>query len=273
MKAKHLPQRIAQCSAAVLLTIAAAPFASAHHDVVFPDGGESLQPGEFVSIEWTVTIEHLLINWDVFYSTTGDMGSLIPIQFAVSPGDPTVGSLHSIDWFVPDMPTTNGRIMVRMNTVQATYEFFSDADFTIEAALGNRSCAGQAANSSGSPAQLHMVGSTSIADNGLVLNVNSLPANALGYPINSDTLGFAAMPGGSQGNLCLGGTVGRHITQVTSSGTAGFVSIPIDLTALPRAGATVAAVAGETWRFQYWTRDANPSSTSNFSDVVSVMLL
>ena len=273
MNAKHVPHRFARCSAAALLAIAAAPFASAHHDVVFPDGGESLQPGQFVSIEWTVTIEHVLIDWDVFYSTTGDSGSLIPIRFGVDPGDPTVGSLHSIDWLVPDFPTANGRIMVRMNTVQMNYEFYSDADFTIEVALGNRSCAGQAANSSGSPAELHMVGSASIAGNGLVLNVSSLPANALGYPINSDTLGFAAMPGGSEGNLCLGGTIGRHITQVTSSGAAGFVSIPIDLTVLPRAGATVAAIAGEVWRFQYWTRDANPTSTSNFSDVVSVMLL
>ncbi len=273
MIAKLLSPRRVCCTAAALFAVAAAPSASAHHDVLFPDGGELVQPGELVTIEWTVTIEHVLIDWDVFYSVNGDMGSWIPIRFGIAPGDPTVGSLHSVDWIVPDIPTTNARILVRMNTAQMSYEFASDGDFTIVAALGDRTCAGQSANSSGSAAQLYLVGDPTTAVNGLTLNVASLPSNALGYPINSDTLGFASMPGGSQGNLCLGGTIGRHIDQVTSSGAAGFVSIPIDLTEIPRAGATVAALAGETWRFQYWTRDANPQSTSNFSDVVSVMLL
>lgn len=273
MKAKLFSPRLAHCSAVAVFAVAAAPLASAHHDVLFPDGGELFQPGQLVSIQWAVTIEHVLIDWDVFYSATGTAGSWIPIRFGVAAGDPTVGSQHSIDWIIPDLPTTGARVMVRMNTAQQNYEFASDGDFTIQAALGSRTCAGQAMNSSGSPAKLFLVGSEVTANNGLVLNVTSLPANALGYPINSDTLGFAAMPGGSQGNLCLGGTIGRHISQVTSSGSAGFVSIPIDLTTLPRAGANVAAMAGETWRFQYWTRDANPSPTSNFSDVVSVMLL
>ncbi|MEM6570087.1 MAG: hypothetical protein AAF957_16880 [Planctomycetota bacterium] len=258
---------------ALTAPLAFAPAALAHNDVLAPDGGEVFQVGERVTIEWTVTIAHGLAGWDVLYSTNGTGGPFVPIALGLPPGDEAVGSYHAYDWTVPDLPTSDARILVRMNGSHGgVWESVSDGAFRIDAGLGARSCAGQSPNSTGVPATLHLTGSASAATNDLTLRVVDLPTGTVGYPINSDTLGFAATPGGSQGNLCLGGSIGRHVTQVGSSGTSGVVALPIDLANLPRLGGAFSASAGETWSFQFWYRDANPQTTSNFSDVVSVTL-
>ena len=72
------------------------------------------------------------------------------------------------------------------------------------------------------------------------------------------------------GNLCLGGGIGRHAKQIANSGAAGELVLKLDLTALPRPGGTHSVVAGETWNFQAWYRDKNPTNTSNFSDGISI---
>jgi len=78
------------------------------------------------------------------------------------------------------------------------------------------------------------------------------------------------MPGGSQGTLCLGGAIGRYAGNIFQSSAAGDHSFPIDLAQLPSPTGNVAAAAGETWNFQCWFRDANPSVTSNFTYPVSI---
>ena len=40
----------------------------------------------------------------------------------------------------------------------------------------------------------------------------------------------------------------------------------IDLTAIPTPTGTTSAMAGDTWNFQCWHRDANPTATSNFTN-------
>lgn len=266
-------RRLTGQATAAALFLMAMPSAAAHDDVLYPDGGEVFQPGQLITIQWTVTIQHPLQGWDVLYSTTGTAGPWLPIALGLPPGDPTAGSAHSIDWVVPEGMTSTAAVRVSMLTTHFVYESISDGPFTITDPVGARGCAGQTPNSSGSAATLYVVGSAVAADNALTLNITDLPMNAVGYPVNSDTLDFTATPGSSQGNLCLGGTIGRHVTQLSDSGADGFVSIPLDLAALPRATGSTQAVAGQTWSFQYWTRDANPTSTSNFSDVVSVTLL
>ena len=261
----------AHCAAVCAFVLA--PAALGHNDVVFPDGGETFQVGERITIEWTVTIEHDLDGWDVFYSTTGNQGPWTPIAIGLPPGDPAEGSQHLLDWTVPDEVTAAGSIRVRMNgTGGGTWEDTSAADFTIEPSLGARGCAGQVANSTGAASTLHLLGSAVAADNALTLAVVDLPADVFGFALNSDVLDSVPLAGGSQGTLCLGGTIGRHITQVTSSQAAGYVAMSLELTAIPRGGVTVSAMAGETYSFQWWHRDLNPSATSNFSDVVTVQL-
>ena len=78
------------------------------------------------------------------------------------------------------------------------------------------------------------------------------------------------MAGGSQGTLCVGGSVGRFFQQIQNSGSTGAISINVDLANLPQPNGAVSVAPGETWNFQAWYRDANPTSTSNLSDAVSI---
>jgi len=80
--------------------------------------------------------------------------------------------------------------------------------------------------------------------------------------------------GGSQGTLCVGPSVGRVVGGVVfQAGPTGTVSVAADLGALPTPAGAVSVQPGETWNFQAWFRDANPSQTSNMTDAVSVTFL
>ncbi len=88
----------------------------------------------------------------------------------------------------------------------------------------------------------------------------------------SQTQGFIANPGGSQGNLCLGGAIGRYRSLLESSGLLGRIDIPVDLTLIPQPGGPAAGMPGESWNFQGWFRDVNPMQTSNFSTGLTITL-
>ncbi len=135
--------------------------------------------------------------------------------------------------------------------------------------LGTRYCSPAVDNSSGQPGMVHAWGSDDVSDQDLTLTADQLPPNQFGYFLVSDTQGFVANPGGSQGNLCLDGTVGRFVNQVQSSGPSGTFGITVDMTSLP-APLDVPIQPGDTWNFTTWFRDKNPTSTSNFTDGVSV---
>jgi hypothetical protein len=125
-------------------------------------------------------------------------------------------------------------------------------------------------NSSGSVALLAASGSAVVADNALTLQVDLLPQSKFGYMLLSDTQGFVGLFGGSQGNLCLGGSILRFSTNVLNSGAAGSVSFSPDLTALPQ-GTVISP--GTQWNFQFWFRDSNPGVTSNTSNGLAVNFL
>ena len=82
-----------------------------------------------------------------------------------------------------------------------------------------------------------------------------------------------ANPGGSEGNLCLSGTVGRFQQQIQNSGATGSITILTDLTALPQPTGAVAVVPGDTWNFQAWFRDTSMAGTptSNLSNGLEVV--
>ncbi len=129
------------------------------------------------------------------------------------------------------------------------------------------------ANSSGAAATMSASGSGSVAANDLVVVSSSMPQNTVGYFLPSRTQRFVPMPAGSSGNLCLGGAIGRYSNSVLASGVAGEISLSINLAQMPTPTGFVTAVAGETWNFQSWFRDALLGSpTSNFSDGLAVSL-
>ena len=104
------------------------------------------------------------------------------------------------------------------------------------------------------------------------MTASGLPVGAFAYFLCSETQASVAAPGGSQGTLCLGGTVGRFSASLFQTGPSGTHTASIDLAQLPSPTGPVAAAAGETWNFQCWHRDANPGVTSNFTLPVSITL-
>ena len=136
--------------------------------------------------------------------------------------------------------------------------------------VGSRYCSPAHANSTGEPAIIQATGSNVASENDVVLYARQLPPNQFGYFLNGTQPGYVANPGGSRGDLCLGGTLGRYIGQVQFSGTLGEMSISLDLMNTPTSSGHVAILSGETWRFQCWFRDNHPQPTSNLTDGVRV---
>ncbi|MEM6569682.1 MAG: hypothetical protein AAF957_14835 [Planctomycetota bacterium] len=125
-------------------------------------------------------------------------------------------------------------------------------------------------NVSGESAWMRVIGNQSATFNHR-LQCQNLPVDTFGYFIVGNGSAVTPNPGGSAGNLCVSGSVGRYSNFVASSGSDGFLSLLIDPQAIPQPNGTVAAVPGDTWYFQCWTRDSQGGmATSNFSNGVSV---
>ncbi|MEM9798949.1 MAG: hypothetical protein AAGA20_01400, partial [Planctomycetota bacterium] len=123
-------------------------------------------------------------------------------------------------------------------------------------------------NSTGVVGGLVGTGSNEVAANDVTLIATDLPPTAFGYFLVSEVQGFVANPGGSEGNLCLSGSVGRYsaVGQIGSAGPDGTFSLSIDLTQIPTPSGFVAAMPSDTWNFQAWHRDAGSGGpTSNFT--------
>lgn len=113
-------------------------------------------------------------------------------------------------------------------------------------------------------------GSAVISDGDLRLTTQPVPTNQFGYYLTSDQTAFVPFAGGSSGNLCLGGFIGRlnGPGQVLNSGPSGLLNLTVDLASLPLMGGTGSVVSGQTQTFQAWFRDG---ATSNFSNAVSIL--
>ncbi|MFT5732499.1 MAG: hypothetical protein ACJAZN_003495 [Planctomycetota bacterium] len=132
--------------------------------------------------------------------------------------------------------------------------------------------------STGLPAELKLFGSPVVANDDMRLVATGVPAQSFGFFITSLTQFFESNPGGSQGNLCVGGSIGRFVGpgQVMSSGTSG--AMVLDTAAglwsvrfIPTPTGSYAASPGMTTYFQLWFRDSvNGFATSNFSHGAAV---
>lgn len=120
-------------------------------------------------------------------------------------------------------------------------------------------------NSTGEQARAVLRGSGVLADQSLALEAWALPPASFGFFLASRTQGAMAV---SQGTFCLGQPFGRFSSFVQSSGSGGAVSLPLPFQQLP---SSVTFLAGESWNFTYWFRDANPQVGANFSDGVEIV--
>jgi len=142
------------------------------------------------------------------------------------------------------------------------------------ASVGMNYCGPAVANTSGSPASMGASGTATVTSNDLVLEASSMPNNSFGFFLTSLSQGFVANPGGSQGNLCLGGAIGRFVGpgQIQNSGATGAISLAVDNSMQPTPAGLIQVMAGETWNYQAWFRDSNGmgGATSNFTDGLEV---
>ena len=149
------------------------------------------------------------------------------------------------------------------------------AAVVVEDSLGTVFCSPAVNNTTGFPGSLLAFGSNVASDNNVTLRAVDLPQNQLGIFITSQTAGFVPGAGGSQGNLCVVGNLGRYDGpgEFQNSGAAGEFELLLDLTQTPTTMGTVMVMAGQTWNFQGWHRDfiAGQGPTSNFTDAVEIL--
>lgn len=141
--------------------------------------------------------------------------------------------------------------------------------------LGSQVCGG-AVNSTGATAVLEVTGSSRIGVDRTCLSARDLPATTFTLFLTSLTDTAPVQPPGSQGLLCLGGSIARfnrpgEIVQADALGRARLV---LDFSDVPDAVATsIQITQPETRFFQAWYRDvAGGTQSSNFTSAVVVNL-
>lgn len=122
--------------------------------------------------------------------------------------------------------------------------------------------------STGASATLYGFGSAAVLANDLTFESDDLPAMSFGYLLASQSATDMPIGGSSQGRLLVGPPVTRFLGQIQQADATGFMSLQIDVTQPMLGGQPVGP--GETWYYQYWFRDANPSVTSNTTSAVQV---
>ncbi len=234
--------------------------------LVSPMGGGSRPSDAVVPVVWTASDDEALRGFDLHGSYDGGR-TWSTIAHGLD------AAARSYDW---KLPPSSGIADVRVRVVARDHRFqntssTSDA-FALAPALVERSCA-TVANSTGLPAIMTAAGSASVQANALGLQAWRLPRQQTAMFLASRTTGLTVQAGGSQGNLCLDGSIGRFngAGQIRNSGPMGRAGLTVDLTLVPQPAGRVAVVAGETWHFTVWFRDvASGISTSNFADVIRV---
>jgi hypothetical protein len=127
-------------------------------------------------------------------------------------------------------------------------------------------------NSTGMLATLTQAGDADLSGSLFRLFGNDLPIGSNVLLLTSLETGFASQPGGSAGNLCLGGAIGRFTSIIQQTGPSGRVVFRPDLAQMPTPLGHVQADFTQIWHFQAWYRDMDASGVmgSNFTSALSV---
>ena len=102
-----------------------------HIQVLDPDGGEQLEVCSQFPIRWKILIFHNQLNWDLWYSTTSNVGPWTSIVQNLRPGNPAAGSTHTYSWTIPPDVDGSAWVQVRMDNVGTDYYDVSNAPFSI----------------------------------------------------------------------------------------------------------------------------------------------
>lgn len=184
-------------------------------------------------------------------------------DYLVMNADDTIAALHVYGVQLPEGTYTNS-------------EAWLDGPGTLTVQdptgpIGTTYCDPSNLNSSGQSGVIGGWGKLTAAKNDVRLDATGLPKGQFGIFLVGPQTGFTSNYGGGQGILCLApGTFGAYIAGIQNSGSNGAFSLQLDLDQTPTPSGNVAIQAGETWNFQAWYRDRNPTTTTNFTDAVSI---
>ena len=195
------------------------------------------------------------------------------IRVWLDPAVPHPTSAPDLATMIPDHRWNEIRLSSGGNASQGYWDGLVIEKGVPLGTIGSSYCGPAIPNSTGNPGFISATGSAVVASNDVTLMASGMPANQFGYFLNSMTQGFVQNPGGSQGNLCLGGQIGRYNGQIFNSGASGTGTLMLDLPNTPTPSGSVSILAGETWNFTCWYRDNNPGPTSNFTDGVVIGFL
>jgi hypothetical protein len=149
-----------------------------------------------------------------------------------------------------------------------------NADGTLDAceAIGSTYCSHAMVNSTRLSGEVTLLGSELIILNQFFVSARQLPPSSFGFFIASTVPGSINPVPNSQGTLCVIGDVGRGVGGgIFNAGLAGAHLGYANLLSMPQPNGPIAVLAGETWNFQAWYRDAiGGQTTSNFTDAVAV---
>lgn len=125
-----------------------------------------------------------------------------------------------------------------------------------DASIGTSYC-DATVNSTGAVGELSGFGTAMTALNDLTVIASELPPGATGFFLISPQAGFIVNPGGSLGNLCLGGAIGRYVGagEVQAADAAGRISLDMDLNSIPTPSGPTAGMPGDILNVQLWHRD------------------
>lgn len=136
--------------------------------------------------------------------------------------------------------------------------FYDNLVFGEAVSIGTNYCSAPA-NSSGLEASMSASGSNVAADNNVTLSASQMAINQFGIFVVSASQTFVpGLGGASNGNLCLGGAIGRYNRpgQILGTGATGSFDLQINLATVPQGSGFVSTSAGQTWNFQAWFRDS-----------------
>ena len=177
MDSQSRPRILIAALGLVLSLFVFVPQTHAHVTLQAPNGGEVLEVDSVFTIRWTIAISHTLLNWDLWYSTTGAGGPWIEIASDLAPGSSAVGSAHSYDWTIPGAVSNQIRVRVRMDNSGTDYYDISNGDLTIEG--GETCCIGITGDIDLTPGTPDIGDLTHLIDNQFI-NFPPLPCDAEG---------------------------------------------------------------------------------------------
>ncbi|MDF1838823.1 MAG: choice-of-anchor L domain-containing protein [Planctomycetota bacterium] len=225
-----------------------------------------VEAGQMVSFDAVALATNGLSNQAVSLDAMGSAAALNGGSF--SPALPTVLAQPATSQFTwtPTAADQGLHTITLIATDQLGQMYTCDVEILVQ--LGTAYCA-TVANSTGTSGYLYAMGDLAANQNNLTLVGSNLPEGEMGYFLGSRAQGFVAMPGGSQGNLCLGGPGLARFHNTAASVVSGTLTGTLDLTNMPvhpTFGDVV--MPGETWYFQLWHRESQ--GVSNFTNGLCV---